>query len=340
MVFNTGNQLTVENILKLLSPVDIFRRYVKYFRIVDVKFRSEFRKDPFPSAIINRYKDTFLYKDFGETGAMNCFQYVSRKFRISFKETLMKINEDFSLELDGTISDREIYIPQETKPVIYHKPKTIIKVKRREFEPHDIQWWEEQSWLVSMLKAAKISPITHYKLTSERRNIYDKLFICDDYSYNMDYYWNDGIFRRKLYFPKKASYRKWTSNTDNTVIQGWDLLPKQGDIVFITSSFKDIGPFWRVFNFPVAIAPNSETSFIPDEVFWKKIQYRFKHKIIYFDNDNSGINKAKEFSQTYGIPYIHNPLRAPKDPSDWWKRDGGRMFGDFLTSKLKTLNFI
>lgn len=340
MEFSTAYKLTTENILSYLHPLDIFKRYASYFKRKDVKFKSEFRKDPNPSAIINKYKDTYLYKDFGEYGASNCFQFVGRKLGISFMDVLSQINHDFNLGLESTNTGPMKPCIYKPRSIISHDYKTIIKVKRRKFETHDLKWWYEQSWLLSMLQAAKISPISHYRLTSEKKGIYDRLHVCDKYTYSMDYYWNKGIFRRKIYAPKEPAYRKWVSNVDNTVVQGWDLLPKHGDIVFISSSFKDIGPFWRLFNFPVAIAPNSESSFIPNEVFWSKIHKNFKHKIIYFDNDNSGIKKAKQFSQIYKIPYIHNPLRAPKDPSDTWRLDNGRTFRNILKNELEKFNII
>jgi len=82
-------------------------------------------------------------------------------------------------------------------------------------------------WDLNSLKMAKISAISHFRLTIENKGINDVLYICDNYSYNMDYYYNNGAFRRKLYFPKKESSKKWLSNVDSSIIQGWGLLPKK-----------------------------------------------------------------------------------------------------------------
>ena len=42
------------------------------------------------------------------------------------------------------------------------------------------------------------------------------------------------------YFPDRKE-NKWISNVDNTIVQLVDVMPKQGDILFITSSKKDAG---------------------------------------------------------------------------------------------------
>jgi len=336
-MFKTNGLLTIENILERVSPLDIYKKYSKYFQKIGKHFKAEFRNDPNPSAVISYFNGTYLYKDFGEDGALNCFQFVSRKYGLTFKEVLEKINIDFNLYLRGSGSNNYTkYSEQQIHTVEYEDYKTILTIKKRELLQHDLEWWGSQSWAENMLIKANINPISYFRLTSEKKNIYEKLYVCDDYSYSMDYYWHNGIFRRKLYFPQKPSYRKWLSNVDNTIVQGWDLLPKSGDICFITSSFKDTGPFWRIYNKPIAIAPNNEGSWIPDKVFYK-LKKRYPNLVIYFDNDEAGIKYAKKFSQIYQIPYIHNPLRAPKDPTDMWYKDGGREFNFYLQNQLTDL---
>lgn len=335
-MFRIKSDLNSDNILKRISPLDIYHKYSRGFKQINKHFKSDFRDDPNPSAIVFRYNGTFLYKDFGESGGMNCFQFVMRMFDLSFVESLEKINLDFGLQL-GNLS-RSFENGHKYQPMSLNEEfKTIISVKRREFNERDLIWWGEQSWTREMLNLSKISPISHFRLTSERKNIDDKLFICDNYSYNIDYYWSKGIFRRKLYFPKKDKQFKWLSNTDKTVVQGWNVLQKTGDILFITSSLKDCGPMWRVYNKPCAIAPNAEGQFIPNKVFYK-LKKRYDTIVLYFDNDETGIKNAKKFSQIYNIPYIYNPIGSPKDPSDFVKKEGLREFRNMLIRQLEDKN--
>ena len=332
--------LRAEEILKLISPIDIFKRYSDNFQKVGTKFKADFRKDPNPSAIISRYGSTFLYRDFGEDESLNCFQYVSRKYNLDFKETLQLISNDFNLSSSCLITNSGNFIystKQFSKQNEVLDYRTIIEIKKRKFNKEDLIWWGDQSWLENMLTAADIKPISHFRLTSAKKNIDHKLYICDDYSYSMDYYWNNGVFRRKLYFPKRESHLKWLSNVDNTVVQGWDLLIKNSEICFITSSFKDTGPFWRIYGKPVAIAPNNEGSFIPNYVFYK-LKRRHKQIVLWLDSDDTGIKNMKKFSQIYQIPYIiHNP-RLGKDQSEIWKKHGGNVFRSELIKILEEKN--
>lgn len=329
MEFKINGMLTVENILRVINPIDIYKRYSSNFQKINSHFKSDFRVDPKPSAIVYYYNGTWLYNDFGGNGSMNCFQFVQLKLGLTFKEVLERINNDFSLCLGGSgfgntkMSHKSIIIEPQSEF------KTIITVKRREFKPHDLEWWGSQAWNEEMLNFAKISPIEYFRLTSERKGIDNMLYKCDDYSYNMDYYWHNGIFRRKLYFPKKEPLKKWLSNVDKTVVQGWDLLPKSGNILFITSSFKDCAPFYRIYGKWCAIAPNNEGSWLPDKVFYK-LKSRYDKIYIYFDNDEAGIKAAKKYSAIYKIPYIHNPIGSPKDPTDFWRKYGGREFNYYL----------
>lgn len=335
MGFKINGILSVDNILTHVDPLRLFKFYCKNFQAADIKFSSEFRKDPIPSCMISYYNGTYLYKDFGEEGALNIFQYISRKYSLRFNEVLQKINIDFGLQLshlgEGTSfrPNSRTYksIEVQNKDVI--KYKTIINIKKREYLEHDLIWWNNQSWTKDMLLSAKINPITHFKFTSEKKGIKDFLNKCDDYSYSMDYYWNNDVFRRKLYFPMKEAHRKWLSNVDSTIVQGWDLLPKSGDLCIITSSFKDTGPFWRLMKYPISIAPNNEGTFIPEKVFYK-IKRRFKNVVLWYDNDEAGLRMAKKHSQQYDIPFFFNPLGSPKDPTDFWKEEDGRLFNYFF----------
>jgi hypothetical protein len=132
------------------------------------------------------------------------------------------------------------------------------------------------------------------------------------------------------------SKKKWVSNVNVNTIQGWNVFPKSGEIGFIQSSMKDLGPTWRVFGRPVGISPNNEGSFIPEHI-WYKIKPRYKKWVIFYDGDEAGIKNARKFSKIYDIPYIFLPIEGGKDASDWWKNHGGRSFNYYLQKELSKL---
>jgi hypothetical protein len=338
MNFKFNGILTTGNILSKINPIDIYRKYSDYFKKINSHFKSDFREDFKASAIVYFYNGTFLYRDFGEDFAMNCFQFVMRKFSISFTDAIIKINEDFNLGFTNIKHSFNNYFNNQQTVKKYTKEldfNTILTVKRTEFGPSNIKWWNDQSWTIDMLKIAKIDRISYFRLTSERKNIHNNLYACDNNSYTMDYYWHNGIFRRKIYQPENINF-KWVSNVDTTIVQGWEILPKKGNILFIPSSYKDCGPFYRIYNKWCAIAPNTEASFIPENIFYK-LKNRYKFIVLYYDNDDKGIEYAKKYSKMYKIKYIHNPIGSPKDPSDFWKAEGGRSFNYYLQKQLKNI---
>src|SRR5690606_21303742 len=87
-----------------------------------------------------------------------------------------------------------------------------------------------------------------------------------------------------------------------------------GKRLFITSSLKDV----MVLNVlgEWAIAPHGEGILIPDKI----IDYLFatwEEIIIFYDNDEAGVNYAKAHSNYYNIKSISIPYKEYKDPSDF-----------------------
>ena len=94
---------------------------------------------------------------------------------------------------------------------------------------------------------------------------------------------------------------------------------------------KDLGIF-RQLNFS-CVAPNSEGQFMSDEMF-QKFKDRFNHIVIWYDNDEVGINNAAKFSLQYGIPYTYFDEDEPKDPSDYFVRFGKEKTIEKIIEKL------
>ena len=274
-----------------------------------------------------------LYTDFGE-GSYRAIEYVMRKFNLDFRSALRKINWDFKLNLvDNTVGGFE-YI---RTPIVFSgktpkfKDKTTseIQVQYAPMSEKDLSYWNQYGWTKDMLNQASIRAIDYFWLTMAHKGIIKNPYaVPNELAYSYDYYRHNGIYRRKLYFPEREGKFKWLSNVDNTVIQNWNLLPKGGgDTLFITSSKKDCGPICRLYNQWNSVAPNSETSFINDKIFYTKIRPRWKRIIIYMDNDSTGVNNSIKWAKKYQIEAIWNPLRCPyKDQSDLVKADGLREF--------------
>lgn len=71
---------------------------------------------------------------------------------------------------------------------------------------------------------------------------------------------------------------------------GFQQLPSKGDIIFITGGEKDVLSLSaHGFN---AICFNSETAELPENII-EGLQLRFRHIIILYDSDGTGIREAK-----------------------------------------------
>lgn len=338
MAFAYGERsLTKENILQKIDSFQLFRTYCPGFTTIDRMFSSEFREDSKPSCHIIMWKGDLYYKDFGEKQGYRIFDYLKRKFNTNYSEVLQKINNDFNLGLGGAESNNSgtsLVIPEKSSVDLTRQEKkpTVIDIKPRSWTTLDKKYWSEYSIPSKLLEYHSIKSISRYRITNEKKN--GVIYTLNPFmiGYSIDYYWSNGVFRRKLYFPQIKKGGRFISNVDATIVQGWILLPKQGEILFITKSYKDI----LIFNLLGywAIAPNNEHAYIPDPVM-NKLKCRFKNIYLWFDNDEGGIRGASQFGTKFNLQINHNPLGQPKDPSDFVKKYSLNDFDKLITEFLK-----
>lgn len=354
--------ITKELILNQIDSLEIFQQYCNNFQKIGVHFNSELRNDKNASCIIDWINGDLMYSDFGDIKGVRAIDYVILKYNLTFTQALEEIYYKF--KLNEKRNSRSLYLVTSSinsswghrnTPTGANKENkpTTIRIKRRidskgnyTFRKTDLQYWEEFYWTKEMLKLSKTSAISHYFINSRRTDYETRTFnVGNDRVFSYDYYEHNGVMRRKLYFPDKKDFR-WISNVDDSIVQLSQVAPKKGDILFITSSQKDAGIFWRINierYFPDLIihgvAPNNEGSFVPEQWYFKMKQ-RWKRIIIWYDNDwdkeyNTGIENAKKYSEKYGIEYFYNPDNTPKDPSDFSKEKTLNNFVDLIKIILK-----
>ena len=119
----------------------------------------------------------------------------------------------------------------------------------------------------------------------------------------------------KIYRPLASKYTKWRTNLTNRHVQGLAELPYEGgNLLIITKSLKDVMCLYEMgFN---AISPSSETTFIPDDIL-KSLRHKWRHIVIMFDRDATGMTKAREYSKRYKMDciFVNKKFKA-KDISD------------------------
>ena len=84
-----------------------------------------------------------------------------------------------------------------------------------------------------------------------------------------------------------------------------------------------------------AISPSSETTFIPEDIL-QSLRSKWKHIVILYDRDKTGMLKSREYSKRYKLDplFIHKKFNS-KDVSDAVKLNGFYSVKDWLTETLK-----
>ena len=176
----------------------------------------------------------------------------------------------------------------------------------------DVVFWERYGIKAPLLLLYKVSPIQNLFLDG---NIH-----YTHHSNNPAYHYSFGKNEDKVYFPKKKSFR-FLCNT--SVLQGYEQLPKTGEILIITKSLKDVMVLYNL-NYP-SVAPQSESMSITDKDY-EELSQRFDTIYSWYDFDLTGIRTANKMKKKYGIiPLFLTNGRfksrnfGAKDVSDWFE---------------------
>lgn len=309
MVYDTTKvkpefNLTLDYILSKVTEYDIYEAYIGKFKIGMI-YNSPFRKDRNPSfgCYYSRSSKQLMFKDHGTGECGNVIKFVSLFTGITNYADILK---DIVSRLKITNDTKLVSSKQNITPT-----ETVIGVVRQDFTKTDTDYWSQFNISLQTLKKFGVSSIKYYLCNGIVKGIYK-----DDnpmYAYKVYNHF-------KIYRPLGDKYTKWRNNLTELDIQGYKQLPKEGDVLFITKSMKDVMCFYEM-GIP-AISPSSESTFIPNKVL-EQLKKRFKRIIILFDRDPAGIKYSRKMSKQTGLEamFIHKKFKA-KDVSDAIKLNG------------------
>jgi len=297
--------LNKETILEKVSEYQIFQYFCSHFEEPNKKFKSDLREDNSPTVSITQYRGRLWYKDFGcPEHSFDCFSYIGYKYNLSFYDTLRHIDRNFSL---GLSSGSRMLVPvRKLEPEIREKKTAKIKVRTRDWEKKDLDYWSQFGITKDVLVNFDVLPITHYWINEQR-------FSCPSISYRYKF-----DFGYKIYRPLEKEF-KWASNVGSQCLQGSRLLPRSGEIVYLTSSLKDVMCL-RVLGYP-AFALQSEM-LMPLQETISDAKERFQEVIVFYDNDfdksrNAGQEMAQKICREYNLSNLVIPsYYRSKDISD------------------------
>ncbi len=296
-------KVTKEFIQANIPSEEIYNRYLGQ---VDFRrgTRSPFSTDRTASFKFLVRDNTLLYKDFSTGKSGDAIKLVCELNPTeSFPQILERIAKDF-----GLLNGKNINTPIVKK--IYQLPAeepVIIKVVPRDWDHYSLPYWIDYKVItLPILKHFNIKPCNEVWIQDRQFYTFNK----NNPAYR---YTRDNGF--KIYQPLNSHKKdKWRNNIPSSSVWGLEQLTFKTDTVFIVSSVKDVAVMFGLGM--EAVCMNSETCEIPDWLInWLKTKY--KHVVIFLDNDTTGIQFAKRCHKRTDCVYLYIPLTEKfKDQSD------------------------
>lgn len=312
---NVFEGLLTDKILKSVTEETIFRSYVPFAFEINKIYISPLRHDdkvPSFGIYYNHHYNKLMYKDY-KLGGGDCFNFVKEYFNITYSNALQRVCKDF--ELDCHAGNYTPVISTKSVPTILSdRYKIKYSIIKKTFTSIDIDYWNQYGISINTLNFYNV-----YRVHKIFMNGY--LHRLSQDSYPTYCYYFPRTENMKLYSPFNSKKDKWKNNANNEWdIQGYDQLPKNGELIIFTKSMKDVMLLYE-FGYS-AIATHSESEFVnPD--FIRHINGRFKKIILFFDNDSQGKMYTEKLSEKYCLDFIFIPEESgEKDISDYYKKYG------------------
>jgi len=343
--------LTKEEILARTDKgLNVFKQYLPFPFRVGRNFLNPLYEDKKASCNVyfDRTSDQYKLKDYGNDNySGDCFNFVGQilgadcRHAAGFLEILQKINQDLNLGLEN-LSCKSFPSPSERvaegrerssssmsskSPILETKedqPKQIkpYSIKAKPFSELELNYWHQYGISLETLKRYQVVSLKEFASETNEGKPY-KLTPSDKepiFAYQGKRY-------LKLYRPFSAVRFQYAGDLGDKYCFGLEQLPPKGNILFITGGEKDV--LSLVAKGFAAICFNSETSNIPQSTI-RKLTYRFKHVVILYDCDKTGLESSAKHEQqlsSLGVKRMTLPLKGTKeekDISDFFKLGNSR----------------
>lgn len=322
--------------------LDVFKHYISFPFKVGRNFLNPLYEDNKASCNIylDRNSNTYRMKDFGNDDfSGDCFSFVAKLKGLncnhaqSFIEILEYISSDLHL-LTTNISIPIVNKIATSQAPIIEKEVKPYKYGQKSFSEIELAYWAEFGITQKILSNYKVVSLLRY----ESKNSNNESFTLNS-SNDEPLFGYLGKRYLKLYRPFSKIRFLYGGDFGDKYCFGLEQLPTKGDTLFITGGEKDVMTLAsQGFN---AICFNSETSNISKNTI-RKLSYRFKHIVILYDVDKTGLESSAKYVQQlaeFGVKRLLLPLQGTKDEkdiSDYFKL--GYTRNDFLKIFLELLD--
>jgi len=327
-------------ILEYVSQEDIFS-LVFGFRPVEFEYvKSPFRDDSNPGCWFeySGQNGKLRFKDFGSTdryigrvnlGNIDCFDAVQVYFKLSnFYQTLSFIKKHL---IDGKNLPKRV--PIKLLKQSAKKKEVEILIRARPFIKKDKEFWEKYGISRQNLIDDKVFPTTQVTLLNTKKG--NLTFVTSDVSYAFTDFSGK---RKKIYRPNQKGKKRFVTNCKADDIGNIRQLIPYGKQLVVTKSYKDCRVLRNQGLNSVWLQNEGMRPSIKSTI---ELCKRFEDVIVFYDNDEVGIQAAQKISQEINIMLpnksrsLHLPVsmfeRGITDPADLVGLDGVTPLRQFLT---------
>ena len=310
--------------------LEVFCFYMPIDFVLKRNFRNPLYDDH--KASCNIYFDAkqqcYRMKDFGnDFYSGDCFWFAAMMLgldvRTEFPKVLASIIRDLQLNL--SIDDKQTPAPhpmrkyknlhnekKENKGMTEtDNDKKWYKCYEQVFQTSELSYWLKYGITTKTLQRYNVKSLVRYEALSNQGKTYTLLSSQDEPMFC--YMMGDFV---KVYRPFSKLRFVYGGEKREDYIFGFEQLPNKGDMLFITGGEKDVLSL-SAHHFH-AICFNSETATIPENVI-ESLQLRFRHIIILYDTDETGVREAQrqvdQLSQ-YNVLTLLLPLQGIKSEKD------------------------
>ena len=319
--------------------LEVFYFYMPTDFVPKRNFRNPLYDDKRASCNIylDSKSDCYRMKDFGNDAySGDCFWFAATMLGLDVRKDFVKVLETIvrDLQLNVHIERKGRYeqrtmVMKPPKPIIQQPPKETKLMEEKKwykqieqsFGAEELDYWSQYGIDIKTLQRFHVKALTRYESISNQGKPFTLVSTLEEpiFAYCM------GKFV-KVYRPKSKLRFLYGGEKVDDYVFGFQQLPSKGDMIFITGGEKDVLSLTaRGFN---AICFNSESAQIPENII-EGLQLRFRHIIILYDSDETGIREAKRQTEAltqYKVLSLTLPLqgnKSEKDVSDYFALGNG-----------------
>jgi hypothetical protein len=318
--------LSADYILSFVTEEEVFRHFCSEAKIGKV-IRSPLRDDKNPSFSVYRKNGKVMYYDHSTGDGGNCFEFVKKMYNVDYHECLKIIASEMNIMVNNHGYTRQpLKESERNKKYVSNSKRSDIRIKKEDWNDAALSYWLDYGINLEILNKYNIINCAMVFLNGEHIISSTRKVPC--YAY---LFYKDNQYSFKIYRPKAKTFR-WMSNTNRTVLQGWDQLPDNGDILIITKSLKDVMVLRSLGYYSISM--QNEVSSIKDTVV-QELYDRFNSIYILQDFDYAGVSGVNKLRKAYGFKYFFiqsfsNRSNGLKDISDYRKAMGEQKTKELL----------